>query len=175
MPTRLDREKARSAFDVPHVFVARAVLRTSAARNPVVNVFRDLTVAPVVSIRSGVPFTVRVGRDVNGDIHGTYDRPFNADRNTGRGARFATFDLRVSRQVPLTPGGRVHAEGLVEATNLFNRTNFIAVNDIVGADPQYVNGPFNLHGRKSVAATTPLGFTVAAPGRQMQIGVRLTF
>jgi len=174
MPTRLDRERGRSAFDVPHNLVAHAIIRPAggAARGLLL---RDLTLATVLTIRSGVPFTVRAGRDVNGDTHITYDRPFKAARNTGRGASFASVDLRVSRQLRVSPGRRLRAEAIVEATNLLSRTNFIAVNDVVGADPEFVNGPFNVHGRKGVPATTPLGFTVAAPARQLQLGVRVTF
>lgn len=175
LPTRLDRERGRSAFDVPHVFVARGVVQTPAGSTAIRRVFGNFSIAPVVTARSGVPFTLRAGRDVNGDTHSTYDRPFLADRNTGRGAPFVSVDLRISRRVALLPRRGLTGEVILEGSNLLNRTNFIAVNDVVGADPQFVYGPFDRGGREGVPATTPLGFTVAAPGRQMQVGFRATF
>ena len=176
MPTRLDREWGRSVFDVRHNLVAHAVLQTPAwdGRGTVLRALARLSVAPVFRVRSGGPFTLRIGRDINGDTHSNYDRPFQAERNTGRGPAFAQLDLRLSREFSsgLEPA---RWEVLVEATNLTNRTNFIAVNDVVGTDPQYLNPPFDRKGVKGASRFTPLAFNAAAPGRQVQVGVKLRF
>jgi hypothetical protein len=177
MPTRLDREWADSTFDVRHTVAAAAVWQTGAARsgNPWRRLVAATTVSPVLSIRSPLPFTLRIGRDVNGDSHDLYDRPFLAPRNSGRGAWYTTLDARVTRQLPLAAGGRVRAAVLAEVTNLFNRANFIALNDVIGSNPQYLQGPFNRTGSTAIPPTSPLGFTTAAPGRQLQLGFRLLF
>lgn len=175
MPTRLDREWADSTFDLRHNLNAAAVFQIAPA--PGTNVLRriagNITVSPVFTLRSGLPFTLRIGRDINGDTHDLYDRPFLADRNTGRGAWLSSLDLRVTKQFPLGRGGRVRAAAIAEISNLFNRTNFISVNDIVGTDPQYLEGSFRRRGSRSIPSTSPLGFNVAAPGRQLQVGFKL--
>ena len=133
----------------------------------------DTTLSPVFSVRSGLPFTLRIGRDVNGDAHDLYDRPFPADRNSSRGAWFSSLDLRLTRQ--LSSRHRVRADGIIEVANLLNRTNFIAVNDVIGTDPQFLGGPFDRTGSRALPPSSPLGFSAAAAGRQMQIGFRLLF
>ena len=175
MPTRLDREWADSTFDVRHNVTASAVFQTGPAtsRGILRRVVADTTLSPVFSVRSGLPFTLRIGRDVNGDAHDLYDRPFPADRNSSRGAWFSSLDLRLTRQ--LSSRHRVRADGIIEVANLLNRTNFIAVNDVIGTDPQFLGGPFDRTGSRALPPSSPLGFSAAAAGRQMQIGFRLLF
>jgi hypothetical protein len=174
MPTRLDRERGRSTFDIRHNFSAHGMIFTPPPTGSALHrVFGNMTISPVVYARSGIPFTLRIGRDSNGDTHGAYDRPFLADRNTGRGAAFISVDLRVSRTFAL--GRRYQVQAMVDASNLFNRVNFIAVNDVIGTDPQLLRGPFDVKGRRDLPGTSPLGFSVAAPARQLQFGIRVQF
>jgi hypothetical protein len=177
MPTRLDREWADSTFDIRHNLTASAVFLTgpTSSTNVLRRIAADTTFSPVFSARSGLPFTLRIGRDVNGDAHNLYDRPFMADRNSGRGAWFSSLDARVARRLPIGRDHRILADAIVEVSNLLNRTNFIAVNDVIGTDPRYLSGPFNRTGSPSIPPTSPLGFTTAAPARQMQVGLRLQF
>jgi len=177
MPTRLEREWADSTFDVRHTISANAVVQTGAA-GPASRwrtLVSDTTVGAVISVHSGLPFTLRIGHDTNGDSHDLYDRPFLAVRNSGRGAWYSSLDARVMRRLPLGADGRVRAAVLAEASNVLNRSNFLAVNDVVGTDPQYLRGPFHRTGSRSIPPTSPLGFTTAAPGRQLQVGFRLLF
>ncbi len=54
-------------------------------------------------------------------------QPFgNAPRNSVRGPNFWSFDLSVSKQIPIS--GAAHVELRLEAFNLFNRANFVAPN-----------------------------------------------
>lgn len=175
MPTRLNREWGRSVYDVPHTLVANMIMQTPDGRGhgALLRALGGMTLAPVLRARSGTPFTLLIGRDVNGDTHAN-DRPFLADRNTGRGPAFWTLDMRVSREFPFGDSG-LRAELTAEASNLANHTNFISVNNIIGTDPQYLKGPFNLEGRQDVSRFSLLGFNAAAPGRQVQFGLRLHF
>jgi hypothetical protein len=143
-----------------------------------------------VFVRSGIPFTLRIGRDVNGDAHSLYDRPFFASRNTGRGDTFSSFDLRINKQFYINRDSGTRIEFIVEGQNLFNVTNFLAVNDVVcspGVDPTHVDprfpgcdaqllfGPFNVKGSKNISRNSPLGFNSALPGRQIQFGLKIAF
>jgi hypothetical protein len=177
MPTRFEREWADSTFDIRHNFSVNAVLQVPPAPggNILRRVVANTTVSPVFALHSGLPFTLRIGRDINGDTHDLYDRPFMADRNTGRGAWFSSVDLRVTKYFPLGRDSRVRAAAVAEVINVFNRTNFISVNDVIGTDPQYLTGPFDQTGSAAIPPTSPLGFNVAAPGRQLQVGVKVVF
>ena len=69
---------------------------------------------------------------------------------------------------------------MAEGFNLFNRSNFASVNNVVG--PTFSTAPtfttFNVQGSKSIAPTSPLGFTSIQPidgARELQFGLRLTF
>jgi hypothetical protein len=186
IPTRLDLERAVSAFDIRHNFVASGVVRTpftsGAARGLLARALSDVTVGSILYMRSGIPFTLRIGRDVNADTHGNYDRPYHAARNTGRGDNFYSLDMRVTKRLFLDRDRDLRVELIAEGTNLLNRSNFLSVNDVIGTDPKLwpagfdlLNGPFNLRGSEHIPATLPLGFNGAYPKRQLQFGLKLAF
>jgi Carboxypeptidase regulatory-like domain/TonB-dependent Receptor Plug Domain len=177
IPTRLDLERALSAFDIRHNFVANGVIQTpfkaGEGQNFFSRAFADITISPIVFLRSGIPFTVRWGRDVNGDTHSLYDRPFRASRNSGRGDPFFSFDLRVNKQLYIARDSGMRVEFIVEGINLTNTTNFLSVNDVLGNAPD--PGIYDLRGSKTIPRTSFLGFTSAAAGRQIQFGVKFAF
>jgi hypothetical protein len=121
---------------------------------------------------------------VNGDLN-TTDRPFYAPRNSGVGENFYTVDLRVTKSFYLggsDEGPRI--DFIAEAANLFNRVNYLRVNDVVcgtagdpgfinGCDPKFLTGPFDFSGIPGLPATAPLGFVTAASPRQFQFGLKL--
>ncbi|HMZ80217.1 MAG TPA: hypothetical protein PLL06_11000, partial [Acidobacteriota bacterium] len=179
LPTRLYLERSVSSFDVRHNFVVSGVFQSPFKSGPgkswLGHLFGDMTVSPIVNLRSGIPFTTRAGRDVNGDTTGNYDRPFYAGRNTGQGAGFANVNLRISKLIAISREPGIQAELIVEATNVLNHTNFLSVNDVIGGDPKLVRGPFNLRGRKDRSPTEALGFNSAGDPRQIQFGLKVTF
>ena len=179
IPTRLNLERGLSAFDIRHNFVASGVFRAPFQAGPDNNwlsrALADITLSPVVFLRSGIPFTVRIGNDVNGDTHADYDRPFLAGRNTGLGENYYSLDLRLSKQFHLRRESGFRVEFIAEAGNLLNHTNFLAINDVVGLDRRFLLGPFNLRGDRSLASTSPLGFTAAADPRRIQFGLKIVF
>jgi carboxypeptidase family protein/TonB-dependent receptor-like protein len=172
-PTRLDLERSLSSFDIRHNFVANAVFLS-----PFKNwALRDITISPIVYVRTGIPFTLYTGADTNGDTH-TNDRLIYIGRNTGIGPNFRSVDLRFNKTFRFKSDGATRIEFLVEAVNLLNRTNFAAVNDVIGTDlnsPDYKAGTVRLQGRRDRGITQPLGFIAAFDPRRVQFGLKLAF
>ncbi|MBM3811504.1 MAG: TonB-dependent receptor [Acidimicrobiia bacterium] len=179
LPTRLDLDRAVSVFNISHNFVASGVFTSPFQKGPGRNVMEralaDITFSPVVFLRSGIPFTLRTGFDTNGDTHGDYDRPFFAGRNTALGENFYSVDARLIKQFYVKADGSLRVEFVAEGSNLLNRTNFVSVNDVVGVDPQFLFGPYNLRGSRNISRTSPLGFNAAASARQLQFAVKIVF
>lgn len=177
IPTRRFLDRGLSTFNIRHNFVASGVF-TSPFRNIVL---RGITLSPIVNLRSGAPFTLYIGGDANGDANSS-DRPFNAPRNSGIGPNYYATNLRINKQFAVRGAaadvGGVRVELIAEATNLFNQTNFLRVNDTIcpaTCDQKFLAGPFHFKGSKDIPATAPLGFTAAHPGRQLQFGLKIAF
>jgi hypothetical protein len=185
--TRRYLDRARSAYDVRHNFVVSGTFetpfKTGSAQNWMKAALADITLSPIVTLRSGFPFNLYIGRDVNGDLNST-DRPFYAPRNSGRGEDFYSVDLRLVKSFYLggTDDG-VKVDLIVEAMNVLNRANYLRVNDVVcgttaqpgfinGCDPKFLTGPFDFRGIPGLPPTAPLAFVSAAPPRQFQFGLR---
>jgi hypothetical protein len=190
LPTRRYLDRGRSAYDLTHSFVASGSFESpfnpGSGHNWAERALADITLSPIITLRSGFPFNLYIGRDVNGDLNGT-DRPFYAPRNSGIGEDFYSVDLRISKRFYLDQnreGPRL--EFIIEAINLLNRSNFLRVNDIVcgtaaqpgfinGCDPKFLYGPFDFKGIAGLPPTAPLGFVAAAPPRQFQFGLKFEF
>jgi hypothetical protein len=180
-PLNLRLERALSSFDQRHRFVASGVIQS-----PFGNLIaRDWLLAPIVVAQSGRPFNLLLGFDANNDGNPQSDRPGQAGRNTGRGEAFYSFDLRLARRFFVKESR--YLEITVEGFNLFNRTNFQGINNVIGG--ACVSGglpipctagatslaDFDLRGRADQRPTAPLGFTSAADPRQLQFGARFNF
>jgi hypothetical protein len=181
-PLNIRLDRALSSFDQRHRFVASGVIQ-SPFQNKIA---RDWLVAPIVVAQSGRPFNLLLGFDANGDGRSQSDRPGQAGRNTGRGEAFYSFDMRLARRF-FAKESR-YLEITVEGFNLFNRTNFQGINNVIGGACVGTNGlpapctaggtpltNFDLRGRADLRPTSPLGFTSASDPRQLQFGARLNF
>ncbi|HEY0003175.1 MAG TPA: TonB-dependent receptor [Pyrinomonadaceae bacterium] len=116
----------------------------------------------IATLASGLPVNAVTGEDNNGDGYRT-DRPVGFGRNSFRTPMQATFDTSLTKRFSLREGVRLELRA--EAFNLFNRTNFIKLNNIYG------NGAAPLE-----SFLTPLaGIQNSDPGRQFQFGARLIF
>ena len=187
IPTRRYLDKGFSSFDLRHNFVASGTFESPFENRPgnawAERAFADITVSPIVTLHSGFPFNLYIGRDVNGDLN-TGDRPFYAPRNSGIGENYYNVDLRVTKRFFF--GGQEEGARLdliAEASNIFNNVNYLRVNDVVcgttaqpgfinGCDPKFLTGPFDLRGVPGLPPTAPLGFVSAAPARQIQFGLK---
>ena len=185
--TRRYVDRGLSAYDVRHSFVVSGTFespfKARPANNWMARALADITLSPIITLRSGFPFNLFIGRDVNGDLNST-DRPFYAPRNSGLGEGYYSVDLRMSKRFYLRPGAEgPRVEFIAEATNLLNRANFLRVNDVVcgtaaqpgfinGCDPKFLTGPFDFKGIHGLPPTAPLGFASAGPPRQFQFGLK---
>jgi hypothetical protein len=171
-PLNLRLDRALSAFDQRHRAVFSGVFGSPFSNK----VLADWTFAPIFTAQSGRPFNLLMGIDVNNDGRSQSDRPYDAARNSGRGEPFYSFDARLARRFPFKE--TMFLELTFEGFNLFNRTNFTGINNIVGSLPiaqLRALALTNPRGNPQAAPTQPLGFTSAAPPRQLQFGVRFNF
>jgi Carboxypeptidase regulatory-like domain len=174
--TNLAAERGLSNFDQRHKLVMLAVVDSGkGGAGAVSRIFANLQVAPIYRYNSGHPFNLLAGTDVNGDRHSTNDRPIGAARNTGLGPNFQSFDMRLTRRVKVTE--RSELQLMAEGFNIFNRTNYASVNNVVGPNFGLLPGftTFNLKGTAAVGPSSPLGFTSAFPMRQFQFAARMVF
>jgi hypothetical protein len=135
-------------------------------------------------MRTGIPFTLRVPGLQNGTLgQSLYARPWNAGRNTGIGPNFYGLDMRLTKSLYIRRDSGLKLDLLVEGTNVLNRVNFSAVNDMLPADSAYVlpngktlgTGPFNVRGVRASDPLQPLAFKSAFDPRQIQFGIKLLF
>jgi outer membrane receptor protein involved in Fe transport len=188
-PDLLQLDRALSYFNISHNVVASAVYRLpfqANSGNVLSRVLANVTLSPIVRAHSGLPFTLLVPGLSNGTVgHNSTARPWYEGRNNGVGPDFASVDLRLSKEFFRRDSGP-RVEFIAQAQNLFNRTNFAAVNDNFPADPNYplpnggtlANGPYNVEGFKPTSAaqlSTPLAFTAAYPARQISLALRVAF
>jgi hypothetical protein len=195
-PTRLFTERSVSAFDIRHNFVFSGVFespfKSGAGHNLASRALADITISPSIFVRSGIPFTVRTGIDINGDTRGGTDRLFNIGRNTGIGPNYRSANVRIAKAFRFKADSAMRLEASADFANIFNRTNFAAVNEVlpvtVGAtgiltfpDPlaaaDYAAAAANnrLEGRRDRSLNQPLGFTSAFNARQILWGLKFVF
>jgi hypothetical protein len=162
-------DRALSSFDQRHRFVFSGVFESPWSNR----VLRDFMVSPIVQASSARPFNVLAGSDVYGDRHPTVHRPYGAGRNIGRGPAFFAADLRLTRRFRFGAEAQRNVEFTAEGFNLFNRTNFRSVNNVVG--PVALSSlPSPIEGHRG-SPTDPLAFTAAHDSRQFQLGLRINF
>lgn len=185
-PTRIDRERGLSAFNIAHNFVASAVYQTpfKAGEGFLGHILADITISPVIALRTGIAFTIRVPGLQNGTLgQSLYARPWNAGRNTGVVPNFYGLDMRISKSMYISRDRGVKLDFIVEGTNVLNRANFSAVNDVFPADPTFVlpgggtlaTGPYHFQGHKVANPSDPLAFKSAFDPRQVQFGLKFIF
>ncbi|MCI0485622.1 MAG: carboxypeptidase regulatory-like domain-containing protein [Blastocatellia bacterium] len=170
-PLDFRADRALSAFDQRHRFVFNAVFNSPLSGDSAVErIFGNWVISPIFIAGSGRPFNLLLGFDANADGRSQSDRPANAGRNTGRGRAFHNVDLRLARRFGV--GEARYLEFTFESFNLFNKTNFVGINNVVGTTPL---ATINARGIEGLAPTQPLAFTSAASARQLQFGARFNF
>ncbi len=120
-------ERASSADDVRHRFVANAIFSS-----PAQNIYlRDFMFSTILTFQSPQYFTKYAGFDANGDVFGGNDRVGSEPRNTFQGDSLQTIDIRLERTFPIRE--RFKLQMMVEAFNLFNTVNIRYYNTSYGA------------------------------------------
>jgi hypothetical protein len=194
-----------SVFDIPQILVANAVYTTpfkTGTGNFLKTAFADITLSPIETWQSGLPFSIRTpslanivtatgalttGQDQN------FATPFGVSRDSLRGPAYATTDASLTKSFYINRERGVKVNLSAIGTNLFNRVNFDRVSDefdIDGIGPngvvQTADGPVNLitgpftglHGVKPTnpsQITQPLFYSAANLPRQLQFALKLVF
>jgi hypothetical protein len=186
-PLNLRLDRALSAFDQRQRLVVYGVVESPIKGESIAEkIFSDWLLSGIYVAGSGRPFNLLLGIDANADGRSQSDRPGQAARNSARGEPFHQVDMRLGRRFNVGTERR-YLEFTFEAFNLFNKTNYTGINNIVGCGAvgtlgSYCAGQgrpviedFNARGIKGLAPTQPLGFTSSAPARQLQFGARFNF
>jgi hypothetical protein len=180
-PTNPGADRGLSSFDLRHRLTIAAILespyRAGSGGRWYQRALADFYLSPIVTARTGFPFDVRTGIDVNFDYNNN-DRPFAVGRNTGVGPGLFTTDLRVGRRIRFSADKPLALELIFDAFNLFNRTNFKEVNNITGGAlflDQIGVTDVRLTGVLKNTASQLCGFTSAYEPRVIQIGVKFNF
>jgi hypothetical protein len=118
-------ERANSNQDVRHRFVANFV-----ADGPQNTFLRNFELSNIVTIQSPRPFTMFVGFDANGDTNPVTDRVGLQGRNTYLGDNLRSWDVRLSRAIPIREN--VKMDLMMDVFNVLNRQNVDEVNSVYG-------------------------------------------
>jgi hypothetical protein len=176
-PTNVRDDRSLSSFDLRHRLTLAAVLESPFSGGSwYERALADFYVSPIVTARSGFPFNIRTGFDVNLDAVNN-DRPLGVGRNTFKGPDFFTTDLRVGRQIRLNGDSPLGIEFIFDAFNLFNRTNFKEVNTITNTlilDPLRFPD-VRVKGNSAIPASQFSGFTSAYDPRIIQLAAKFSF
>ena len=176
-PTNVRADRALSSFDLRHRVSLAAIFESpfsGGSGNPwYERAFADFYLAPIVTARSGFPFNIQTGFDVNLDTNNN-DRPFSVGRNTGLGPVFFSTDLRVGRRIRFGADNPVGIELIFDAFNLFNRTNFKDVNGVTGS-ALFGLTDVRLEGVPKNTPNQFCGFTSAYAPRIIQLGAKFNF
>jgi hypothetical protein len=170
-------ERANSADDIRHRFVANAIFSS-----PAENIYlRDFTFSTILTFQSAPWFTKYAGFDANGDVFGNNDRVGSEPRNTFSGSSLQTVDVRLERTFPIRE--RFKLQLMFEAFNLTNTVNIRYFNTSYGAadfcpfDPGApgcagVTQFFTKEGSPNPSYGTP---SAVFNPRQLQLAARITF
>ena len=193
-PTRLRTDRSLSAFDIRHNFVVSGIIespfKAGAGHSFGSRALADISISPSIFLRSGIPFTLRTGADINGDTRSATDRLFNVARNSGIGPNYRSVNTRISKAFRLKADSPMRIDLSADFANILNRTNYAAVNEVLPvtvsstgvltfpdalAAADYASGTDRLTGRKDRRLNQPLGFTSASNPRQILFGFKFVF
>lgn len=173
-PSNLDREKGVAPFNQTHTFVLSSLLQPKVSGDgfgPALVNNNQLGI--IIQSNSGLPFSIRSSRDLNGDGLANNDRPLGIGRNTGRLGRVFNVDARYVRFINF---GKRRLEIFGEAKNVLNNLSVSGVNRVVATDA--LGNPTIAIPSKIIQcgspAITPCA-TAAYDQRSMQIGAKISF
>jgi Carboxypeptidase regulatory-like domain len=180
-PTNARADRGLSSFDVRHRLSIAGLFDSpfsgGSGSRWYERALADFYFSPIFTVRSGFPFDIRTGIDVNLD-NNINDRPFAVGRNTGVGPGFFTVDLRVGRRIRFGSDSPRSIEIIFDAFNLFNRVNFKEVNRITSGVlylDQLGITDVRVKGNPDKPASSFSGFTSAYDPRIIQFGLKFNY
>jgi Carboxypeptidase regulatory-like domain/TonB-dependent Receptor Plug Domain len=183
-PTNAAADRGLSSFDVRHRLSLAALFESpfrsgngSTGNAWYQRAIADFYFSPIFTVRSGFPWDIRTGLDVNMDSNAN-DRPFAVGRNMGIGPGFFGVDMRLGRRFRFNHDGRRSIELIFDAFNLFNRVNFKEVNantsGVLNLDQLGITD-FRMRGRADLMPSSFGGFISAHDPRIIQVAVKFNF
>lgn len=172
----------RSDTDLRHRFVFSPVYEWGKIKwsdNPVARaLFSDYGFSTIAQFQSGIPYSALVSNDPNNDGNRSNDRVPGTVRNQYTTPSIYQFDMRLTRSIRFAEHMRIRL--IVEAFNVFNRSNVATVNTTFfafSASAGTLTPPSFL-----TAFGTPRSFSSPASGtttfvtpRQLQLAVKFDF
>jgi hypothetical protein len=139
-PEQLGLYRAVSAFNVPQRFVFNAVYNTPRNAEGVLGaIYRNFTIAPIVTLQSGLPFTLLTQNMTNGPLgtagtdipgeDGNSAAPVGEKRDSNYGRPFFSWDMTVRKGFYLMKDEKLRMDFSVQVINILNRENFNNVYD----------------------------------------------
>ncbi len=201
----VEQERGVSSFNRTNVFVGNLVYNTlglTGQHGFIRKAFSNMTVGPVFSAYSGVPFDVDISTPFNNGtpLGNLAARPFNAQRNSGQGPGNESFDLKVSKAFALNRENSRRLALTMDGSNLFNKQNYTSVynffpssvsaenaaGQVTPSGPfgpnnaliNFATGPYNLRGGVPTTVTqqnSPLYFNSQGAARAVQVQARIDF
>ena len=183
-PFDLSYDKNYSSNNIPHKFVANAVLRPSElfhmAKTGVARaIFGDFQVSPIFVISSGyaldagIPSGFPPGFSTPSNTlfgaGGVLDIPFL--RNVYHRPYTTTTDLRISKRIRFNE--HMNLELLAEGFNIFNRSNVTRANDSYISRIDFTTGVLTYN--PDFGSTTQINNTITLAPRQIQLGAKFNF
>jgi len=136
--------------------------RHRAVANGIVRLPRAFQFSAMAIVSTGLPVNPLTGTDNNGDTYSS-DRPVGFGRNSFRGPMQAQVDTSLSRRFRISE--HVALDAGFEVFNIFNRNNYLELNNIYGEGP--TSRPTFLAPVAGIARTDP--------SRQLQFLLKLSF
>ena len=168
----INADWGRSDLDVRHRFVFSPVYEIGSVQTGngfTRQLLSQWTFSGIVTLQSGFAYSALIAGDANRDGNPSTDRVPGTARNQFTTPNIYVFDTRVTKGFRF--GENYNLSFLVEAFNLFNRSNIATVNTgrygIASSSALVLTNP---------AASTPFGGPRTFLGeRQIQLGVRFKF
>jgi hypothetical protein len=169
-PQQLGLYRGISAFNVPQRFVANAVYNSPhSAEGFLGAIYRNVTIAPILTLQSGLPFTLltqnlangplgTAGTDIPGE-DGNSASPIGEKRDSNSGRPFYSWDMTIRKGFYLMKDEKLRMDFSVQAINILNRENFNNVADnVTGVTPATTNITLPSGQVINLASTNPNSF-----------------
>ena len=146
-PYDLRGDRGLSLYDQKHRLVANGTFdlpigdedAPGAREGILTRIFKNIELAPIVTVQSGQPVDPLTGLDSNNSQPWPLAaRPVGFGRNTLLTPATATIDFRALKFFPI--GEHAHLDVVAESFNLFNHTNISQINPYFGSSPTPLPG-----------------------------------